>query len=315
MLISAVFSFRNEEEVLEELVRRVTAALGQTGLEHELVFVDDDSSDRSLEILLRLREKDPRIKIVNMSRRFGTHPCKLAGLRYAKGDAVVYMDSDLQDPPELIPELVKKWRAGADVVNTVRDRRLGESAVKMWLTRRAYNLINLISDIDLPENMGDFKLLSRRVVDELLKLNDYDPYMRGLVRWVGFRQDAVFYTRQARAAGETHFSIFQSGPAKEFVRGITSFSAAPLYAAIFLGLLVSLLSFALIAYVLAVKFSGLSVPGWAGPMVAILFLGGIILFTNGILGMYVGRIYDQVKSRPLYIVRSLHGLEEAAGRR
>ncbi|HAH33133.1 MAG TPA: glycosyltransferase [Elusimicrobia bacterium] len=311
MLLSIVFSFRNEEAILDELLRRVRKVLDSSGIGYELVFVNDDSTDKSLAILLKQRGSDGKIKIINMARRFGVAHCVLAGMKYSKGDAVVVMDTDLQDPPELMLQMIAKWQGGADVVNTVREKRLGENMVKMWITKKAYNIINFVSDIDLPENMGDFKLLSRRVVDELIKLNEYDPYLRGLVRWLGFRQEVIYYTREPRFGGETHFSLFGMGPVKEFIRGITSFSAAPLYLAILLGLTVSAMSFVLIGYVLYTKFHGLTVPGWAGPMVAILFIGGIILFTNGLLGLYIGRIYNQVKNRPHYIVESAHGFDES----
>jgi polyisoprenyl-phosphate glycosyltransferase len=310
MLLSVVFSFRNEADILEELLRRVRAAVEQVTSDYELIFVNDDSTDASLEILIKQREADKRIKVLNMSRRFGVHPCVMAGMKYSRGDAVIYMDTDLQDPPELIPQMVEKWRQGAAVVNMMRIKRLGESPLKMWITKLAYRVIDLMSDIDLPENVGDFKLLSRRVVDELVKLNEYDPYMRGLVRWVGFRQEEIQYVRQARFRGETHFSIFSAGPVKEFIRGITGFSAAPLYIAMLFGVFISMLSFLLIIYVLYCKFMETSVPGWAGPMVAILFLGGIILITNGLLGLYIGRIYNQVKNRPHFIIESTHGFEE-----
>jgi len=311
MLLSIVFSFRNEELNLEELLVRLRTVLEPLSLDHELIFVNDNSTDKSFSILEKQRETDKRIKIINMSRRFGNHPCVMAGLHYAHGDAVIYMDTDLQDPPELIPQMVEKWRQGADVVNMMRIKRLGESPLKMWVTKQAYKIINFISDIDLQENVGDFKLLSRRVVNELVKLNEYDPYMRGLVRWVGFKQEVIHYVRQARFSGETHFSIFGTGPIKEFIRGITGFSAAPLYFAMLFGVLISLMSFLLIIYVLYCKFVEISVPGWAGPMVAILFLGGIILITNGLLGLYIGRIYNQVKNRPHYIIESTHGFEDA----
>ena len=260
---------------------------------------------------MQQRETDKRIKILNMSRRFGVHPCVMAGMKHARGDAVIYMDTDLQDPPELIPQMVEKWQQGADVVNMMRIQRLGESPLKMWVTKQAYKVIDFMSDIDLPENVGDFKLLSRRVVDELVKMNENDPYMRGLVRWVGFKQDVINYVRQARFSGETHFAIFGTGPVKEFIRAITGFSAAPLYIAMLFGMLISLMSFLLIIYVLYCKFVGTSVPGWAGPMVAILFLGGIILITNGLLGLYIGRIYNQVKNRPHFIIESKVGIDEA----
>lgn len=312
MLISVVLSFRNEEKGLDELIRRLKASLAPTGHEFELVFVNDDSTDRSLAILLEHRQADSRVKIITMSRRFGVHPCVIAGLDHARGDAVVYMDSDLQDPPELIPQLIDKWQEGADVVNTIRSKRLGESRFKLWVTGKAYTLINTVADINIPRNMGDFKLLSRRVVDELLKIRENDPFMRGLVRWVGFRQETVYYTREARFAGRTHFALFGLGPAKEFIRGVTSFSAAPLYFALFLGIAVSLLSFLLIGYVLTVWSMGLAVPGWAGVMCTVSFLGGVTLIANGFSGIYIGRIYEQVKNRPLYIVKDRAGFDDAA---
>ena len=309
MVLSVVFSFRNEEPGLKELIGRVQRVMRSMGMDYEILFVNDDSTDRSLEILMEQREADRRIRIINMSRRFGVSPCVIAGLKHSRGDAVVYMDTDLQDPPEIIPLLVEKWRAGADVVNTVRTKRLGENPFRMWLTRRAYNIINSISEIDLPENMGDFKLLSRRVVDEVVGLNEHDPFMRGLVRWVGFRQETVFYTREARYSGETHFSLFGGGPVREFIRGLTSYSSAPLFIALGSGLIVSLISFVSILTALVRLFMGLRVPGWAVVLMATLFLGGLILLTNGFLGLYVGRMYTQVKNRPLFIIRDKIGFD------
>jgi polyisoprenyl-phosphate glycosyltransferase len=307
MFLSIVFSFRNEEKGLEELVRRVKSSIKPVVKKYEIIFVNDDSSDASLEILLKLRKKDTNIKIINMSRRFGVHPCVIAGLRHAKGNAVVYMDSDLQDPPELIPQLVEKWKSGAEVVNTVRKKRLGENIIKLWITKFAYKIINSISSIDLPSNMGDFKLLDRRGVNELLKIEEADPFMRGLIRWVGFKQETVYYVRESRFTGDTHFSLFGSGPAKEFIRGIASFSTKPLYFVIFLGLLVSFASFVMIVYVFIIWTKGLAVPGWAGVMLTLLLLGGMILISNGVNGIYIGRVYEQVKHRPLYIIKDKTG--------
>ncbi|MBI5641247.1 MAG: glycosyltransferase family 2 protein [Nitrospirae bacterium] len=310
MLLSVVFSFRNESSVIETLVKRVIGALEPLGIDLEIIFVNDDSDDGSLDILMRLRETDKRVKVINMSRRFGVHPCVIAGLKHTKGDAVVYMDADLQDPPELIPKMIEKWKEGADVVNTVRTKRLGENPFRMWLTKKAYQVINAVSDIDLPVNMGDFKLLSRRTVDELLKINEYDPFMRGLVRWVGFRQETVLYTRDARFAGETHFSLLRStGPTKEFLRGFTSFSTAPLYISLIYGFIISLFSFCYLIVVIIDKFLGTNLPGWTAIMAATLFLGGNILLTNGFLGLYIARIYNQVKNRPLFIVKDKIGFD------
>ena len=312
MLLSLVFSFRNEQEVLPELIAQVREAVEPLEIDHEMIFVNDDSTDGSLEVLLGYHQDDPRIKILNMSRRFGVSPCVMAGMRHARGDAVVYMDADLQDPPSLIPELVAKWRAGADVVHTTRTKRRGENALKMWLTRRAYRIINSMSEIDIPENTGDFKLLSRRAVDQLIRLREYDPFMRGLVRWVGFEQAQVFYERQARFAGKTHFSLFRSvGPIREFIRGVVSFSEVPLYIALVLGFLVSAGAFVyLIGIIITRLFFGMHRAGWPATMVTMLFLGGTILFTIGVLGLYVGRIHQDVKGRPPYIVASKIGIDE-----
>ncbi|HEY4635767.1 MAG TPA: glycosyltransferase family 2 protein, partial [Rhodospirillales bacterium] len=188
-LVSVVLSFRNEAEVLPELIRRLDAVLSKDLDDYELVFVNDDSTDGSLEVLIAARADNRRIKIVNMSRRFGQPECLMAGIAHAKGDAVIYMDADLQDPPEVIPDMLAKWRDGAEVVYTVRTRREGENPLKMWLTRLAYRAINVSSEIDMPVNAGDFRLLSRVVRDRLLDLAEHDPYARGLVPWIGYRQE------------------------------------------------------------------------------------------------------------------------------
>lgn len=305
--LSVIFSFYNEAPVLNELVSRTTNSIDILGCDYELIFVNDDSTDNSLEILLDLAEQDGRIKIVTMSRRFGVHPCVLAGLRYASGDAVVYMDADLQDPPEQIPAMVEKFRQGADVVNMTRSARNGESATKMWITRMAYKVINRLSDVPIPENTGDFKLISRRVVDHLMTFRETDPFMRGLVYWVGFRQDTIHYVRESRFAGVTHFSMFGSGPAKEFLRGITSFSVAPLYLSLFIGLLATLIAFGNIISILIMKLMGKNLPGWTAIMTSTLFMGGTIHICIGIIGIYVGKMYTESKQRPLYIVKDIVG--------
>lgn len=306
-LLSVIFSFRNEESVLDELVSRVISSINGLGCDYEIIFVNDDSTDRSLDILRDLAGQNDRIKIINMSRRFGVHPCVLAGMRYSTGDAVVYMDSDLQDPPELIPAMMEKFRNGADVVNMTRTDRRGENAAKMWLTRMAYKIINRLSDIPIPENTGDFKMLSRRVVEHILSFREADPFMRGLVYWVGFRQDTIHYVREVRFAGDTHFSLFSSGPAKEFLRGLTSFSVVPLYLSLFIGFVATLIAFGNIAFILVMKMLGRTLPGWAAIMTSTLFLGGTMHVCIGIIGIYVGKIYTESKQRPLYIVKDLIG--------
>lgn len=305
MLLSVVFSFRNEEENLEKLVSRVAEAVQDIpDVRYELIFVNDDSTDKSLSILVGLQRTFP-ITVVNMSRRFGVTPCVLAGFAESRGDAVVYMDADLQDPPEIIPEMIKAYREGAEVVHSTRAYREGEGPFKMWLTRKAYQLINHFSEIHLPEDTGDFKLLSRKVVDEILRLKEHDPYMRGLSVWVGYRQDFVYYRREPRWKGQTKFPLLSKGPISEFTRGLTAFSAAPLYLALFLGVITSLLAVGLILYAIVTKVTGSAVPGVSGVLIAVAFFSGIILIANGVLGIYVARIYYEVKGRPQYIVKDV----------
>ena len=308
MLVSLVFSFRNEEDVLDELIRRVVVTLDDIEYNYELVFVNDDSSDRSLEILNSHRTTHPNIKIVNMSRRFGVSSCVMAGLRFSRGDIVIYMDADLQDPPEIIPQMIALFRNGADVVKTVRVLRRGESKTKMLLTRIAYRLINRVSDIELLENAGDFKLLRRRVVDEVIKLNEYQPYTRGLISWVGFRQETITYERDERFGGNSKFSLLRSvGPLNEFIKGFTAFSEIPLYFSLIFGISVATGAFGLLIFILIYKFLGLSLPGWAAIMTVLLLLGGMTLITNGVIGIYIGRVFNNIKGRPAYIISSITG--------
>lgn len=310
MLISIVLSFRNEEENIPELISRLHKSLKTTGCGYEFIFVNDDSTDNSLQLLMEMQKNDNAVKIINMSRRFGSTPCVLAGMRLAKGDAVIYMDTDLQDPPELIPELVSKWKEGADVVYTTRVSRDGENPLKMWVTKKAYRVLKLFSEIDLPVDSGDFKLLDRRVVREVLKLKEKDAFMRGLVSWVGFRQVQVFYAREKRFAGKTHYSIFGLGPISAFTSGLTSFSLAPLSLSLIIGFLVSVGAFMYLVAIIVMKFLNMNLPGWSAIMVTMLFLGGTQLFTVGILGIYIGRIYNENKKRPNYIIESTSGFEE-----
>ncbi len=313
MLLSTIFSFRNEATNIPELLKRLEKTLDSLkNWDYELIFVNDDSSDNSVKILMEHRKKNKGIKIINMSRRFGNTPCALAGFEAANGDAVIYMDSDLQDPPELIPELIEKFESGADVVHTVRTKRHGEKPTKLFITRLAYRTINFFSSIKLKENAGDFKLLSRRAVSEMLKLTEYDPFLRGLSAWVGFNQEFVYYERDAAYSGGTQFPLFGSlNPAKELIRGITSFSSLPLYFSLFMGMAVSLFAFCYLAYIIISRiFFGLHLPGWPAMMVTTLFLGGIILFTIGVQGIYIGKVYDAIQKRPRYIIAEEIGFED-----
>jgi len=312
-MVSVVFSFRNEEDVIPELVRRVQEALRSIPVQYELIFVNDVSTDRSFELLKELKAStEPGIKIMNMSRRCGVPECALAGMEYAKGDAIVLMDADLQDPPELIPEMVKKWQDGADVVYTVRESRAGESALKMWLTAQAYKVIRLISEIDLPENAGDFKLISRRALDELLKMKgEKEPYLRGMVTWTGFKQEPVVYKREARAGGQGHFPVFGSrGPVRTLLAGLTSFSTLPLNILLLIGASASALIFVLfVIMILASLFDRTVLTSWA-PFMLMAIFSALQLLGLGILGIYVARVYKQVQGRPNYSIESLVGFED-----
>lgn len=312
-MISVVLSFRNEAENISTLVARLAAMFAAADVEYELLFVNDASTDGSLEALLGEQERNPRVKIVNLSRRFGVAEGVRAGMAVAGGEAVIYMDADLQDPPEVIPAMLERWRSGADVVHTVRTRRHGESWLKMRLTRLAYRAIQYGSTIDLPVDAGDFKLLSRRAVEHVLRLRESDPYLRGLVVWIGFTQAFVPYERDARHAGRTHFPFFSRNPWKTFALGLTSFSFVPIYALLALALAGVVTGGVLIAsaIILLPNRSGLAEPAaFAGLMV---FFWATILAAIAVVGIYIVRIYKDVRGRPQYIIASTVGLPTAGG--
>ena len=304
-LVSIVFSFRNEEKNIKELINRVDTALKKVeNYKYELVFVNDDSNDSSEQILESLQESY-KIKIINMSRNFGVGPCVLAGFKHASGDCVVYLDSDLQDPPEIISKLLIEFENGNDVVHTVREKRLGESSTKLFFTKLAYKIINGLSDINLPIEAGDFKLISKRALQKILSQKEFRPYIRGLSVWVGYKQSFVYYTREARAYGKSKFSLFSQGPINEFINGVTSYSLKPLYVGIFLGFFSLLTSILLIVYALFTKFNGLAVHGTTGILIAISFFSGILLFTLGLIGIYIARIFEQTRGREKYIIKEI----------
>ncbi|OGP15324.1 MAG: glycosyl transferase [Deltaproteobacteria bacterium GWA2_55_10] len=312
MLISVVLSFYNEDEVIPELVRRLRAVFRKMAQPYELIFVNDASTDSSLERLEEAAQGRTDIKIVNMSRNWGVSECVMAGLRFATGDAVIYMDADLQDPPELIPELVMRWDEGrgADVVHTVRLTRKGENPVKMWITKVGYRVLKYASNIDLPVNAGDFKLLGRRVVDELARLDEKRPFMRGLVVWVGFKQVYVHYDREARYSGKTKFKVYSSRVIRNFLdSALISFSDVPLKVSLLVGFLISSGAFGYLVLIFIMKFLGWSLPGWSAIMATILVLGGIQLITIGVLGLYINGIYNESKKRPNFIVKDTIGFE------
>jgi len=304
-LLSVVFSFRNEEGNIKELVNRINISLEKlTNWNYELIFVNDDSTDSSESILLELQKKYP-IRIINMSRNFGVDPCVLAGFRNAKGDAIVYLHTDLQDPPEIIPDLIKKHEEGFDVVHTIRTKRKGESKFRMLVTRIAYLLINILSDINLPIEAGDYKLISRKALDKILNQREFRPYVRGLSVWVGFKQTFYKYERQARGSGKSKMPLLSEGPVTDFVNGITSYSLKPLYIGIFFGFLSIIISVLLIIYALYLKFNNLAVPGSTSIIIAVSFFSGILLFTLGVIGIYLARIFEQTKGRDQYVIKEI----------
>jgi dolichol-phosphate mannosyltransferase len=313
--ISVVFSFWNEEEVLPELIGRlrgvfdILLAQGQIG-DYELIFVNDDSTDRSEEILRDESRRRGDIRIVTMSRNFGVSPCVLAGMLHASGDAVIYMDADLQDPPEVIPELIERWKSdpAIDVVHTVRRVRLGESRIKRLLTRIGYATLRAVASIELPNEAGDFKLLSRRAVDQVVRFREKRPFMRGLVCSIGFGQATVYYDRQPRGAGETKFPVLGWKVIRNFLdSAVISFSDLPLKVAGLLGAVFILASCVWIATLLASYSTGSDVAGWSAALAGTLFMGGLQLFSIGILGSYISGIYFETKGRPNFIVKETFG--------
>lgn len=304
-LISFVFSFKNEENNLEELIKRVDTSVKKLkNYNYELIFVNDDSDDNSAQILENLQKTFP-ITLINMSRTFGVGPCVLAGFNHVKGDCVVYMDSDLQDPPELLDKLINKYENGADVVHTVRTERLGETKIKLLLTKIAYKMINFLSDINLPSEAGDFKLISKKALSKILDQKESRPYIRGLSVWVGFKQAYVEYVRKPRHEGKTKFPLFSAGPISQFINGVTAYSLKPLYFGIILGMISIVFSILLIFYAFYMKFTNLAVPGTAGIIITISFFSGIILLTIGITGLYIARIFEEVRGRDAYVIKNI----------
>ena len=303
--ISFVFSFKNEENNLEELIKRVDASVKKLkNYKYELIFVNDDSNDNSEKILENLQQSFP-ITLINMSRTFGVGPCVLAGFKHSNGDCVIYMDSDLQDPPELLEKLIIEYENGADVVHTVRTERLGETKIKLFLTKIAYRVINFLSDINLPSEAGDFKLISKKALSTILDQKESRPYIRGLSVWVGFKQAYVNYVRKPRHKGKSKFPLFSAGPISQFINGVTAYSLKPLYIGIILGMLSIIFSILLILYAFYMKFTNIAVPGTAGIIITISFFSGIILLSIGITGIYIARIFEEVRGRDTYVIKNI----------
>ena len=313
-VISVIVPIFNEEEVIPELYRRMAAVLGNIGQTWELVCVNDGSRDASLSMLLSLREQDARIKIINFSRNFGHQIAITAGMDYALGDAIAIIDADLQDPPELIGEMFEKWREGYEVVYAVRARRQGESRFKLWTASAFYRLLRRITDVEIPVNTGDFRLIDRQVLLTMRRLREKHRFMRGLSSWVGFRQIGIEYQRAERFAGDTKYPL--SKMLRLTMDAITSFSYLPLRLSTYFGFFLALASLLGIVATIVSRLSGNNAFfGQASTLVAVLLLGGIQLIFLGVIGEYLARIYDDVKARPLYVVSRTYGYADLADHR
>jgi dolichol-phosphate mannosyltransferase len=305
-VISVVLPVFDEEENVLEVYQAVLAQLVRVGEPFELVFVDDGSRDASFERIRELSARDPRVTGVSLSRNFGHQIAISAGLEYAAGDAVIVMDADLQHPAELIPQMVARWREGYDVVYTIREGRNHAGLLKRWSASLFYRLMNRLCDIEMTANTPDFRLLDRRVVDALRQMPERTRFLRGLVRWVGFRQTALTFVAAPRSHGKTKYPL--SKMLRFSLDGVTAFSTVPLRLASYVGLLAALCGIPYACWaVYARLFTDWAVEGWASVVVALLFLGGVQLISIGIMGEYLGRVYEEAKGRPLYLTRELVG--------
>ncbi|EGV17547.1 glycosyltransferase family 2 protein [Thiocapsa marina] len=301
--LSIIVPAYNEAEVLDELHRRLSAVIDGLGVTAELIYVNDGSRDATLDILYRLHSADPRVAVLNLSRNFGKEIAMTAGLDHSRGEATVIIDADLQDPPELIPELMTRWSQGYDVVYATRLSRDGESALKKLSARYFYRVIGGMSPIEIPKDTGDFRLLSRRAVDALCRLREQHRFMKGLFAWIGYRQTAVTYHRDRRSAGVTKWNYHKLWGFA--IEGITSFSTAPLKAASYVGLITAMTAFLYASWIIYKTLRyGEPVAGYPSLMVAVLFLGGVQLAAIGVLGEYLGRMFNETKGRPLYLVET-----------
>lgn len=308
-MLSVVVPVYNEQGNLRPLHQALTQQFEQLDVDYEIIFVDDGSRDASLGVLRALNAFDPHVKVVSLSRNFGHQNALTAGLEFASGDAVVAMDADLQQPPELIPEMVAHWRAGYQVVFTIRQDNEQVGRFKRWSSRAFYALINRITDTTIIPGAADFRLIDRLVVDTLTSMQERARFLRGLVSWVGFRQIGIPFTVRQRHAGQSKYSLRKMLTLA--LNGITNFSAFPLRLATYFGFLSAVVGvpYGLWA-VYARLFTNATVPGWASLTTLVLFLGGVQLISLGIIGEYLGRVYDEVKRRPLYVPQELLGFEQ-----
>jgi len=312
MLLSLVVPVYKEEKNIPEFLRRLRPILQPITEDYEVIFSMDPSPDRTEDVILEERASDPRIKLLKFSRRFGQPMATLAGMEYASGDAIIVMDVDMQDPPDLIGQMIEKWREGYDVVLPQRRQRTGEPWLKKLVAKNGYKIINKIADVKIPPNTGDFRLMSRRVVREVVKLKESHGFLRGLVAVVGFKQVIIPFDRPPRFAGETNYNRFL-GSLRIGFNGIFCFSTYALTLSTQLGFLIAGISFLLAIAYLIMKLAGFPFPiGNPTVVILLLFMGGIQLISVGILGEYIGRIYEEVRARPKFIVDRQEGFEPQA---
>jgi polyisoprenyl-phosphate glycosyltransferase len=305
--LSVVVPCLNEENNILPLYERIAATLDRAAITWELIFSVDPSTDGTEQVIRALRGRDPRVKLLRLSRRFGQPAATIAGLRMSSGDAVVAIDADLQDPPELMLDMIERWRVGFDVVYAQRRSREGETFIKRVVSAVGYRLIRRIADVEIPENTGDFRLMSRRVVDEVLRLNETHGFLRGLVALVGYPQTAVLYDRDARRQGSGNYNRFL-GSMRIGLNGIVGFSRYPLHVISLLGVLSFLVAMTIGATYLVLSLAGYKIH-WGNPTLVMLIslFSGIQLLSIGVMGEYVGRIYDEVKRRPMFIIQDMEG--------
>ena len=308
--VTLVIPMYYEEKVVEECYKRVKSNLEKlTNYEHEIIFVNDGSKDKTLELLEKIAENDKCVKIVSFSRNFGHQAAVTAGLQYVTGDAIVIMDADLQDPPELIPDMLKLWEEGNEVIYGKRKSRKGESHFKLFTAKMFYKTLNALSDVEIPKDTGDFRLVDRKVVDIINTLPEHNKFLRGLFSWVGYKQKAFEYERKERFAGETKY------PLKKMIKlasdGIISFSTKPLKIVGGLGIITILISLIILIYSLISYFTGHSAQaGWTSLIVTVTLLSGVQLLSLWIISEYIGRIYDDTKKRPQYIIDKKINIEK-----
>ena len=309
-LLSILVPMFNEQAIVDRFFGALNESLDTSVVDLEFVCVDDGSSDKTLECLLKAAEADPRIKIVAFSRNFGKEAAMTAALDYASGDCVIPIDADLQDPPELINEMVTAWAAGNDVVYAKRTHRETDTAIKRITAGLFYRVFNMVSETAIPENVGDYRLMSRRVVDVIKALPERERFMKGLYAWPGFESETIEFSRKARLDGHSKFNYWKLW--NFALSGITSFSTVPIRISTYMGLVIAVLAFLYGAYVAGKTIVwGIDVPGYASLIVIILFLGGVQLVVMGLTGEYIGRIYKEVKGRPLYVVKKTVGFGES----